>query len=423
MRYIALSIAVFFAITLSTAVKSQSINLPPAKDDANPCLNENRRILGYRDDDFSSNSHSLILESGIPSSKSQGTSDSTLSSFVSVFVLPNLGPIGEAYTPDGLGNFIKVNEKLDFPFFFPSLFLDMSSSPLLSPTFARNEDFGSITKVSNADRELEWIDVTIKLFPFCTDPRTNQPKECRCKTEDCMNPLIRILNVLPNETVSETQDSIPTQISKAATDLASLSAPFFPASPSFVAKSEAAGKGLTVLFKNLFPPKLMTYQHAYVDAADRFGWNFKTQRKSENATNPSILGIHRGIAILQVRKDVTFLGVRYYALSRWNKAPNPQSDHFDLRGGGICLPFPQKAPDAPPKYNRLQNLDDFPLLINKDEVCKVLQIDRNQCDPRYDQLTNPANPQFDPNKSLDTAGSPNFVKKVSLEKYLGIKKQ
>lgn len=124
-----------------------------------------------------------------------------------------------------------------------------------------------------------------------------------------------MLQLLPNSTRGGTKDTLPTQFASAAAELAGLSAPFY-ASSSFGLKSEAAAKGLTVLFRNLFPPTTVTYQHTYVDSPTRFGWNFKQNKsKPEEA---SILGLHRGVVLLlQAHTDVKKIGIRYTALSAW----------------------------------------------------------------------------------------------------------
>ncbi len=281
-----------------------------------------------------------------------------------------------------------------------------------------NEELFNIKKVKNADREMEWLDVTVKLFPYCKNDSGN-PTACSCndKNKDyCTEPEIRVLSILPNATASGSKDSVPMQVSDTFSELASLSQPFY-ASSAFGLRSEASTKGLTVLFKNLFPPKSVTYQHAYIDSASRFGWNLHNQVENTDSKNPSIMGLHRGAAILQVRKDITAIGVRYCALSKWNKPPNKFNKRFDERTDGICLSFPPPTPDKPKDYDKLIDLDGFPALIGKKEVCSILRVSEEKCGESYNKL-------IDPNGlyKLETGINSEYLKKSSLMKYLGLEK-
>lgn len=142
------------------------------------------------------------------------------------------------------------------------------------------------------------------------------------------------------------------------------------------------------------------------------------------------MGMHRGAAILQAREDVKFIGVRYYALSKWNKAPNKYSERFDKRVDDLCLSIPESPSPPPTEYNKLKNLDSFPFLIPKAEVCQILHIPETSCGNNscanysegryrddYCALIDPAS-----KSGIETTMDKQFVKKSSLEKYLGLTK-
>jgi len=344
---------------------------------------------------------------------------------VSVFVLTNLGPLGEAYAFEDVGGFIKVSKKLDGEYRYPSLYFDVSASPLLVPLFksvgqaneestekARKEIVKKyeeiINKVINKDREMEWMDIAIQLFPTCkkdngTPDNDNDDTFVNCDDDNS----VRLIEILPNGTKSGVKDSTQTQIASAISELATLSLPFY-ATSSFGVKSEAASKGLTVLFRNLFPPKVVTYQHTYIDNERRFGWNFKQNKsKPEEA---SIIGLHRGVVILQVKPDVVKIGVRITSLSEWNKEVKGKSKINIWRGQKcIELPSPPSTPET--DYNELGNLDTFPFLISLEATCKILHIEKDKCNAKN---LSDLGIEFNPTGT--------FVKKSSLEKYLGIAK-
>ena len=172
-----------------------------------------------------------------------------------------------------------------------------------------------------------------------------------------------------------------------------------------------------MLFRNLFPSKVLTFMHAYIDTPRRFGWNL---RENIDSDNPTLLGLHRGIVLLQADNKVKGLWVRYSALSEWNKRPNNYSDKFDLRRNSLCMAIPQ-LDSGKPNYNKLVDLDRFPFLVPMDEVCKILHLET--CDePMYKNLLQApfnleavmASGAFDPKRR--------FFKKAPLEKYLGLEK-
>jgi len=177
-------------------------------------------------------------------------------------------------------------------------------------------------------------------------------------------------------------------------------------------RTTAAIGGLTVLFRNLFPPKTETFFHSFIDTPTRFGWNFK-----QNKTKPeeaSILGLRRGIVLLQADKRVQRIWVRHDALSEWNSQANNYS-RFDLRrSSNACMLLPPEKAEPPIQFDALVDLASFPALIPKADVVRILHVDENM----YKQL-------IDPNGKvrLETGPNPDFVKKTSLEKYLGIEKK
>jgi hypothetical protein len=110
--------------------------------------------------------------------------------------------------------------------------------------------------------------------------------------------------------------------------------------------------------------------------------------------------------------------ITYLALSKWNKAPNAFSDKYDQRGEGICLPFAKPKEKPPTDYDNLGNLNEFPALIAKAKVCKILHLGAgNACDTKYRELIDP-NGKY----KLETSPNPDYLKKSSLMKFLGLEK-
>ena len=319
--------------------------------------------------------------------------------YVSVSVLTNLGPIGEVYKPTGLGFFEKASKEREAKYFYPSIFFDISASPLLYPILTGDNESEHYDKlignVLNVGADMKWMDVGIELTAWCDG--TTCPKDP-----------IRLLEIMPNETRGGTKESIPAQAAGALTETAKLTAPFFPAT-TFEDKFTAGAGGLSILFNNLFPPKTLTFFHAYIDSPVRFGWNFRqNKQKPEQA---SIMGLHRGIAVLQADPAVTAVWVKYVALSEWNHKVNSEGKKIHRRTGDLCVMFPPEKGDAPIKYEKLTDLGAFPALIPQEQVEKILHISAQE----YSTLIAEGGP-------LKATPSGAFVKKASIEEYLGLRK-
>jgi|GEM_PF-3519583 len=281
---------------------------------------------------------------------------------VSESVIIKVGPIGELYLVSGLNDFVKVGSGRTAPFIFPSLIFDMSASPVLREVISGKKDK---KKVENTDYDLEWRDVTVTVGAKCreVDKTTGDVKEITC------NDSIEVLEVLPNKTGSGHKDSLAVQLAGAFTDLATASAPFFPAS-TFNEKATAAGGGLSVLFRNLFPPETQTFYHAFVADPRTFGWNFKQDHQS--AANTSLLGLNRGIVLFKAAKNVTKITVKYQRLSRWNKDLN-DSPFNSFPSETKDYPLPPVKPSQM-DYDALGNLDSFPTLIHLGNVLNILHL-------------------------------------------------
>jgi hypothetical protein len=97
---------------------------------ANPCDEiSDQRLLDLFEAQIGGKSTRIMINGpAVPAS-----SKKDLKEYVVVSVTPNLGPIGEAYAPSGFDSFKKLSEKRDTDYFYPSLYFDMSASPLLTP--------------------------------------------------------------------------------------------------------------------------------------------------------------------------------------------------------------------------------------------------------------------------------------------------
>src|SRR5215813_4347908 len=215
------------------------------------------------------------------------------------------GPVGEVYLVSGLNDFIKVDAGRAVTNIYPSLIFDMSASPLY-----RLNDGGDAKKKRKAENtklDLLWRDVTVTLSAFCKD--SSDAKEERCDEK------VSVLEVLPNATSSGQKESVPAQIASTISGLGTAAAPFFPAS-TFNEKVGAAGDGLTVLFRNLFPPQTQTYFHAFLGDERTFGWNYR--ENTVDSKNPSLLGVNRGIVLLKAPKNLVRLEVYCDIMSKWS---------------------------------------------------------------------------------------------------------
>jgi hypothetical protein len=287
----------------------------------------------------------------------QNTSNAT-NAKVAEDVSLNPGPVGELYLVAGLNDYIKAASDRHISHIYPSLIFDLSASPLLK----RVEKDGK-KKVDNTDLNLVWRDVTVTLSATC---KQLDDRGMTWVTKEC-NEAISVIEVLPNATESGQKDSVPAQIAAAVSGLGTAAAPFFPAS-TFNEKVAAAGDGLTVLFRNLFPPKTQTYFHAFMGDPRTFGWNF---RENNTTPNGSLLGLNRGIVLLKARKDVVKIDVHCELLSKWNKDLVEDPYNHILKDWTYELP---EVKDNAIDYDSLVNLNSFPALIHKGEVLNILHL-------------------------------------------------
>lgn len=273
------------------------------------------------------------------------------------------GPIGELYLVAGVNEFIKVDPGRQSSHIYPSLIFDLSASPLLK---IGQPDKKGKYKLENTDYNLVWRDVTVTISATCKrlDAEGATTSEYPC------NEQVSVIEVLPNKTDSGLKDSAAAQFAAAVSGLGTAAAPFFPAS-TFNEKVAAAGDGLTVLFRNLFPPTTKTYFHAFMGDDRTFGWNFHENKEAE--ANPSILGLERGIVLLKVSKDVIKIDVHCDVLSKWNKDLEGGKGPFNWFSDDWMYVLPAKKGN-PTDYDSIVSLKSFPFLIHKGDLLNILHL-------------------------------------------------
>lgn len=301
-----------------------------------------------------------------------------------------LGPFGEAYVPP---NFFPATElksaasgaktSIDADsYFFPSIYFLMSAKPNIHIKKKEQKDGMIDYEFSGVGQDLNWWRIAIRL----------EPVFCSAATDEVKTDPIRVLAMLPNETTENVEDQKPAAIASTAADLTTQIQPFIPASAN---PNNIAG-ATKVLFKSLFPPKAVPYSYAFVDSGRAFGWYWKRNDKPEKAE--SLVGLRRGIALLQVRRGVSALRVHYRIEAKWSgdysdTVDDEYADQDTVPYGGFprassatftfhdsyCRPAESKNLYDRIDYQFLKNLDDFPLVVPKTVVCRILQKDDAEC--------------------------------------------
>jgi hypothetical protein len=300
------------------------------------------------------------------------------------------GPIGELYLVNGLNDYIKVDSARVSSNVYPSLIFDMSASPMY-----RLNDNEKKRKAVNTKLDLLWRDVTVTLSAKC---KTDDNVESDCNSE------VSVLEVLPNQSSSGQKDSVPAQIASAISGLGTAAAPFFPAS-TFNEKVAAAGDGLTVLFRNLFPPRTETFFHSFLGDELTFGWNYREDTSAEKDT--TLLGLRRGVVLLKGPKDLSKLTVHCYIMSKWSDDLGPPfNDSYNVFSQEWVYELPAEKNNLT-DYESLPNVDSFPALVHIGELLNVLHL-VNRYD--FDRLVDSCH--LTKGKALDS------VTKASLKAHL-----
>ncbi len=110
------------AVLLLGNIYGQSVNtiVRPVIEDPNPCVRNDKPFKFYT---AFNNTVPPILKTSAKGHSPEIYGIAPKDLFVSVFVMPNLGPIGEAYTPDDFGKLVKIkDDQFKSPFIYPSVF-------------------------------------------------------------------------------------------------------------------------------------------------------------------------------------------------------------------------------------------------------------------------------------------------------------
>ena len=307
-----------------------------------------------------------------------------------------LGSMGYAVTASGVSPIPGAYNGSDAnaQFNFPSIYLFISSSPLLIPKTAKKTS--EIDSVQDGDRDIKWMDATFTIDPLGSDG--NSLGNC--------GQYVQILGLLPNQTEAALKTPVANTVATTANQLVSATTPFV---MGVGAVAGGATDALQVLFNALFPPKADAYLYSWMDGPCTFGWYFKGDA---NATPPvSVLGTQTGIVLLRTDSKVATLHITSKLLSQWTKSPAKTEQH------NFLLVTPDAKVQIPTiKVDALPDLSAYPILIPKEQVMKILHIpDADTAD--WMKLVAPATgtPAL-----VTTTADHTYVTKGSLQTYLGI---
>lgn len=299
-----------------------------------------------------------------------------------IHIFANQGPYGELYLPKELAaasNEFKIIQKQTAKtYFFPSIYFLVSARPNIE--VQKQNKTGSFYQFKNEDRDLTWMQLMIKIEPVpCGQTRLEKDS-------------VRILGLLPDETVARKEESDITQTVAGVGEIANASVPFVPALSTFI---KTGSNVANVLFKNvLSPSKLATYRYSFVDSHSNFGWYWHSDKQN----NTSLLGLRRGVLLLQAKRGVKGVKLSYDLIAKWNKDLNRDVDDeyvdqnkeladIDFSENGTCEKE-NKSDNffTAQDYRFLKNLDGFPMLIPEDVVCDVFQVTISNCKGWIDSL-------------------------------------
>lgn len=305
------------------------------------------------------------------------------------------GPFGTPYIPPEMVSQREFKENPKFAvddFIFPSMYFVVSAKPNIQiEKDPKTKPSGFIDyEFSKVGRELEWMRVTIKLEPVPCTEGDYKPTLADLKSDPTS---ARALALIPELTDEEMETSKPVTLAKMGSEMAAKVTPMI---PSLKTEVDALSSATTILFKNLFPSRVVAKSYAFLDGHLDFGW-YWSQRKNE-AKPESLLGLRRGIALLQVKKGVKALKARYTVVAKWDGDPNDFVD--DEYADADTIPYNNsdtqqilfRLPDSNCKkakpqsfyerldYEFLRNLDEFPMVVPKEVVCRIMQKDKPGCD-------------------------------------------
>jgi hypothetical protein len=329
--------------------------------------------------------------------------------YVRVSTTGTLGPMGYIVTPSvSSATQLAVNPEAVLAsqnYNFPSIILYISAMPVVYPE--PDQDTGKVdskTATANVNKEETkqyptWLDAT-----FTLEPQNDQGQVIKGA---CESGAVRVLGILPQQTVATTQASIPDQVATAINSVAGALASFYPGVKSQVSGATSA---LNVLFQAIFPPKSVAYQYSYLDGNCRFGWYFRPNTSGAGTEGvASILGIQTGIVMLQTDKSIAAIQVKSQTLSEWSENATVNSKiHYGKQRALPTFVLPQKKDID---YTQISSLSSFPLLIPKDQALSILQM-KTMDDPTWIAFAKGTTP------SLFLVGT--AVTNSSLSAYLGI---
>lgn len=324
-----------------------------------------------------------------------------------IYIHSSLGPFGEIYLPPSVianaTNYsLSGREKISFEadnYFFPSIYFTVSAKPNIDIRAKRvrnnkdkeedkkNPDYEFTKKGEN----LNWLRVTTEI----------QATPCECEgVEGCLkSEEIKIIGLSPEETKTRVKENPLSQIGVVGDALVNKLLPFtfaeeHPETQNASAEYSAVSGAVSILFQNLFPAKSIAKNYAFIDGEvnkkNRFGWYW--QRIDDKDSPESIIGVRRGTVFLQIARGVQAIKVNHYIYAKWDSDYSEKIDdeyvdqiemnkEFKFDESNCFKPAKPKSLYERTNFQMLNNVDEFPVLIPKEIVCKMFQQDVG--DPKF----------------------------------------
>lgn len=310
-----------------------------------------------------------------------------------IHIFARQGPYGELYVPKELAassDQFKLARQVNENYFFPSIYFLVSAKPEFKIGPQRVKDGVQHWDFDRPKTTLKWINLIIKIPAVgCDDNPIDDPEKIKDK--------VNILAVLPDETLARVEEQKAAQL---VGGLNEVTKAFAPLVPSQTASLEAGANTASGLFRNiLYPPKLEAYRYSFINSPLNLGWHWK----EDPAGQTSLIGTRRGILLLQIKKGkaegIKQLRLSYELLAQWQGKGEPSGfvgdeyvdynvikEGIDFKAADPCQEVTRKDIFETAEYRTLRSLDDFPVLVPHDAVCKIFQVGESACAAKIQEL-------------------------------------
>lgn len=309
------------------------------------------------------------------------------------------GPVGQVFMPAALQSaFSKTEAGAGTKYRYPSISFTISATPVITPVKKAGDGTAGnpfvVKDVLYDDLDMRWMDVMIEL-----DPLDGSNKPLPCSPDH-----LQVLALLPSETTAGLVASRVPGMVGAVDEAVDVALPFVPG-PGAALKG--ASSLATIVFKNLFPPKPKSFQHAALERNCRFGWFFR----QDETTRPSILGLQNGAVLMRTHENVKRIRVRYSILSRWNGKLTDKTEFKYVGAADVIISIPEPAPR--PSLSDLADISELPVMLERADAMQLLRVTEQE----YAALI------ADESNGFKVVGGGAYVTRASVEAFLGLQKK